>query len=108
MTEPVVATSWVERPAAQILSEAFKSDANWNESYWQSDTFDTLLSDAGSTLVEEERIDLYVALQHHLRDDGGVLIPFHINKGRVISSNLVGIGPINLFSISWHEVYFEE
>ena len=107
LIEPVVSTSWLERPAAQILSEAFRSGANWNETYWANPEFDALLAEASSTLEFEERRQHYIALQEMIQDEGGALIPFHINKGRVISSDLKGMPPINRFAIPWHEVYLE-
>src|SRR5690606_16292915 len=46
MQEPMFVTGWGQRPAAQILPEAFRSDAAWNESYYKDPAFDALLDTA--------------------------------------------------------------
>lgn len=104
MVEPVVMTNWVERPAAQILGEAYRSDAKWNESYLKQSQLDTLLDDAASTLDFEERKIVYESIQRFLYSEGGSLIPFHLNRTRVIRATVSGIEPIARHLIPWHKV----
>ncbi len=108
MVEPAVMTAWLERSAAQVLAEAFYSDASFNETFWRNDKFDRLLQQADSTLDAAERTELYGEVQQILRTDGGALIPFHLKRGRVMSSQLEGIDAVNRFAIDWHEVSISE
>lgn len=106
MVEPVVTTLWLERPAAQILAEAFSSDAVYNETYWKSSQFDQIFAEANRTLEYDERLGLYQELQQLLWEESGALIPFHLKQGRVLSSSVHGIkDEVGQFSIPWHEVY---
>lgn len=108
MVEPAVTTAWLERSAGQVLAEAFLSTATYNETFWSNAQFDALLEQAGSTLDEDERVKIYGEVQQLLREEGGALIPFHLKRGRVMSSRLSGVDPVNRFAIAWHEVYLDE
>ncbi len=41
--EPVATTVWGQRPANQILTEAYRGGASRNESYWNRPDFDRKL-----------------------------------------------------------------
>ncbi len=46
MKQPFFATGWSQRPADQILNEAYRSGASWNETAWNSGVFDASLDAA--------------------------------------------------------------
>src|SRR5690606_11602912 len=50
MVETVSMTSWSQRPAAQILNDAFRSGSSWNESYCADPKFDELLDVARASV----------------------------------------------------------
>ncbi len=101
LVEPWVTTLWGERPAAQILNEAWRSGASWNETYWNNEEFDGLLDDAAGELDFEKRKDIYAELQNILFETGGAFIPFHINATRAYSTCLAGVQDVNQFHINY-------
>lgn len=104
MKDPAVATRWSQRPADQVLNEAFRSTAAWNETFFKNQNFDQLLDSARSELNFDKRKGLYADLQNTLWNEGGALIPYHLNQVRVMNSNLVGVDPVEYWSIRWHKV----
>src|SRR6266851_2052243 len=78
--KPFCATFWSGRPTADLmLSVAYKSDANWNETAWKRPDFDKLLVAARSELDPAKRKPMYRELQLMIHDDGGVIIPMFNN-----------------------------
>lgn len=104
MKESAVATRWSQRPADQILNEAFRSTATWNETFFKSSVFDDLLDSARQELDFDKRKALYGKLQQMLWEEGGALIPYHLNQIRVMKKNVTGLDPVEDFSIRWHKV----
>ncbi|SLN52498.1 Heme-binding protein A precursor [Falsiruegeria litorea R37] len=104
MKEPFFATGWSQRPADQILNEAYRSGASWNESAWNSAEFDAALDGARGELEFDKRKALYGELQKDLWENGGSFIPVHLNTVRAFSSNLKGIDPVEDFSLRLENV----
>lgn len=104
MKHPASATRWSQRPADQVLNEAFRSKAAWNETYFNDAQFDTLLDQSRSELDFDKRKALYAQLQNTLWEKGGTLIPYHLNQTRVMSKRVTGLAPVENFSIRWHQV----
>jgi len=104
MKEPAVATRWSQRPADQVLNEAFRSTAAWNETFFKNARFDGLLDAARSELDFGKRKDLYAGLQNTLWEEGGALIPYHLNQTRVMRAGVTGLDPVENFSIRWNKV----
>ena len=104
MKEPAVATRWSQRPADQVLNEAFRSTAAWNETFFKNKAFDGLLDQARGELDFDKRKALYGKLQNTLWEEGGALIPYHLNQNRVMRANVTGVDPVENFSIRWHKV----
>ena len=106
MKEGFVATTWSQRPADQILNEAYRRTAAWNETFWKDAGFDALLDKARQDLNAESRKETYIAAQKQLFDEGGAFIPFHINETRVLSSRLSGLPAVEEFSIRYEDIKF--
>lgn len=104
MKEAFFATGWSQRPADQILNEAYRSNASWNETAWNSAGFDAGLDAARGELDFDKRKALYGALQVELWENGGSFIPVHLNTVRAFSSKVSGIQPVEDFSIRYEDV----
>ena len=104
MAEPFVATSWSQRPADQILNEAYRSSAAWNETYWNSAEFDAALDSARQELAFEDRKALYGKIQEQLWEEGGSFIPFHQNTTRVMAASLSGLPEVEDFTIRFQDI----
>lgn len=104
MVEPVSVTSWGERPADQILNEAYRSTSSWNETYYGNPDFDALLDQARSELDPARRAELYGELQRILFEDGGSLIPYHVNGLRIARADMTGLPVQGNDYVLWHLV----
>lgn len=80
MKKPWTASFWDARPIPDLmLSLAYVSGANWNESRFNNSHFDSLVAEARAELDPEKRQALYSEVQLILRDEGGVIIPVFNN-----------------------------
>ena len=104
MNRAFVAGNWGQRPADQILNEAFRSGANWNETFWNRPEFDALLDEARRTADFDERAAIYREIQEMLLDEGGAFIPFFHNQVRAFNAALGGLEPVHDFTIRWHTI----
>ncbi|MEM7030976.1 MAG: peptide ABC transporter substrate-binding protein, partial [Chloroflexota bacterium] len=104
MIEAFTTTAWGERSAAQILPEAYRGGASWNETYYNNPDFDALLDAAASEVDTETRIDIYHQLQNILWEDGGSLIPYHANGSRVVSTCIDGLEVIGEFHVDYSTI----
>ena len=102
MKEPAFNTRWGQRPADQILNEDYRSGAPWNESYWNRPDFDELLDEARQELDFEKRTALYHRLQKILYEEGGTLIPFHVNQPVVTTARVSGFQPVFTDAVRYH------
>lgn len=75
MKEAFFCSNWAERPADQILNEAFRTGSTWNESFWSNAEFDRLLEDARREADFEARRELYRQAQRLIVEEGGVIVP---------------------------------
>lgn len=100
--EPLVTTFWHERPADEILNLNWRSTAAWNESYYQDTEFDQLLDEARTALDFESRRDLYLVAQQLLHEEGGHVIPFHVDSFHVASAALSDVSARSWPHIEWH------
>lgn len=87
--KPFVASYWSPRPTADImLSTAYASDAPWNDTFWKSERFDTLLLAARSELDEAKRGEMYGEMQRILHDEGGAVIPLFASNVFAMSDKI--------------------
>lgn len=104
MQHPAFLSWWSSRPADQILNEAFRSGASWNESRYSNTEFDAKLDAARRAPTFEERAALYGEAQALLWEEGATMIPFHLNITRVLSNGVTGFDEIDEQHIRWHLV----
>ena len=108
MKEPAVTTSWGQRPADQILNEAFRGGASWNETYWNRPDFDQKLDRARQELDLEKRTALFHDLQRILYEEGGSFIPFHLQQVVVTSARVSGLEPVFDDGVRYHLVNVDD
>ena len=108
MKEPVVTTRWGQRPADQILNEDYRGGAPWNETYWNRSDFDAMLDEARTELDFEKRKTLYRQLQEMLYEEGGSMIPFHINQAVATTARVSGLQAVFADAIRYHLVHVSD
>jgi peptide/nickel transport system substrate-binding protein len=108
MTAPASVTSWGERPADQILNEAWRTGSSWNESYYANAEYDQTLDQARASLDQTAARALYVKAQEILFQDGGTFIPYQEDGRQVLSARVRGIGPVGEDQVRWHLVDLAE
>ena len=97
LTSPVGFGNINPRPSADILlTQFFKSDAQWNESRFKSDKFDQVLVAARSETDLAKRKQMYADLQTMIHQDAGIGIPMFLASLDGHSSKLKGLSPIPL------------
>ena len=97
-------TGWDERPADQILNEAYRSGSSWNESYFSDPAFDALLDKARASVDFAESKQAMVDAQKMLFEVGGTMIPYQQNIQFAYVKSLTGISPVIETEIDWHNV----
>ena len=83
------------RPSVDILlTQFFKSDAQWNESRYKSEKFDQLLVAARAEVDNAKRKQMYADLQTMISDDAGIGIPLFLASLDGHTAKLKGLAPI--------------
>ena len=76
MKKGMVFSYWGGRPVEdQMFSTAYKSGAEWNESFWSNARFDELLAMARAELDTDKRREMYFEMQAICANKGGSVIP---------------------------------
>jgi len=107
MKKPAAMSRWNERPADQVLHEVYASGEKWNESGQKDEEFDQLLAAARRELDFEKRKALYQKAQMRLYENGGSLVPFHVNRLVGLTARVRDLDPVEDFSVRWHLVKVE-
>ena len=85
------------RPSADILlTQFFKSDAQWNESGWKNPQFDQLVVAARGETDFTKRKAMYADLQTMIHEKCGLGIPVFIINLEGMSTKVKGIDPVPL------------
>ncbi len=88
---PICAVSWNMRPTANIMmSLAFKSDANWNETFHKDPEFDKILVEVRGVTDPAKRKEMYCRLQEKIHNENGSIIPVYRNYVDAAASHLKG------------------
>jgi len=83
------------RPSAdQLLTQFFKSDAQWNESGWKNEQFDQLVLAARAETDEAKRKKMYGDMQVLIHEKCGIGIPVFLSFVEAHSSKVKGMGSI--------------
>lgn len=108
MKEPAVTSSWGQRPADQILNEAYRGGASWNETFWNRPDFDKMLDEARQELDLGKRTALFHGLQRFLYEEGGSFIPFHIKQVVVTGARVSDLQPVFDDGVRYHLVHVSD
>lgn len=101
MKKPFSVGAWSGRPTADLmLSQVYKSDSNWNETFWKRPNFDKILVEARSELDQARRKEMYGELQRQIHDDGGAIIPAFFNFLDAGTAKLRGFEPNPTYQLS--------
>lgn len=74
--EAVLHSYWGGRPTPDwMFTAGYSKDAEWNDTKWQNERFNTLLLEARAEIDQNKRAEMYSEMQRLCRDDGGALIP---------------------------------
>ena len=84
-------TGWGSRPYPQFyLDVMVKCNAKWNEAHYCNPDLDKLITTAGTTLDEQERVSAYQQIQKILVDQGPFIIPYFSAIKGAISDKFQG------------------
>ncbi|MFG6433027.1 ABC transporter substrate-binding protein [Roseateles sp. LYH14W] len=85
------------RPSADmLLTQFFKSDAQWNESRWKNEKFDQLLVAARGETDLAKRRQMYADMQTLIHQEAGIGIPLFLASLDGHSTKVKGLSPIPL------------
>lgn len=85
-------TPWGARPTPQFyLTQAYQTDAIWNETKISDARLDELIKAASSTFDEQERIAAYQEIQEIINEKGSVIIPYFFATLGVFARNVSGV-----------------
>jgi peptide/nickel transport system substrate-binding protein len=85
------------RPSADmLLTQFFKSDAQWNESRWKNEKFDQLLLAARGEPDLAKRRQMYADMQAMIHQEAGIGIPLFLASLDGHSTKVKGLSPIPL------------
>ena len=88
---PFFVVRWNMRPSANMmLSLAWQSGVSWNGTKWGNEQFDQLLESSRAATDPAVRKQMYCDLQTMLHNDGGNMIPAHLNLTDGIASDVKG------------------
>ena len=96
LKKPFFEGFWAGRPTEDwMFTQAYASQASWNEASWKNPRFDELLLLARAETDTEKRQAMYSEMQRICSDDGGVIIPIFTNildaaHARVATGKLAG------------------
>ncbi|MCR9281274.1 MAG: ABC transporter substrate-binding protein [Rhodobacteraceae bacterium] len=89
MKKPFCAVYWTGRPTEDAtFTLAYAAGAPWNDTYWDNERFNRLLSEARSELDEAKRADMYREMQNIVRTDGGTIIPMFASYVMALSDKV--------------------
>ena len=75
MKKPWCMCYWGGRPTCDwMFSQAYAAGANWNDTFWENERFNTLLLAGRGELDPNKRAEIYGEMQQLVRDDGGVIV----------------------------------
>lgn len=101
MKVPFCMSFWGGRATSDMmLSTAYKSDSNWNDTFWRREDFDKLLLEARGMLDADKRRQIYWDLQKMIHDDGGNIVPMFAEFVDCRRTFIKGLTPSPVFELS--------
>ena len=106
---PFSATQWNHRPLdVQVLVLAYRSGAVWNETGVSNPALDTLIDQAMSLSVAEERRSVMRDIETLLRDEGTIIQPYwralyNHHNGKLVNAEKHPANEIHLYRIGFSD-----
>lgn len=95
MKKPWSMSYWGGRPTCDwMFTTAYEGGAAWNDTFWNNERFNDLLSTARSETDDAKRQTMYAEMQQILHDDGGVVV-LMFNNFVSANSKAVAHGELN-------------
>jgi len=99
-------TSWTHRPlATMLLGLAYRTGVPWNETHYASNEFDTLLTEAESTIDINERRKVMAKVEKRLQDDAIMVQPFFRAVMSAATDKIKGYKMHPTAYHQWHKVW---
>ena len=108
LVTPFNAACWGGRPASQALSLPLRSTADWNESHWNSPTFDDLLDSALTELDFQKRKDYYGQIQELLIEEVPSSYPMYSSRVNAHWDHVFGVELHPYFHIFYQDWWIEK
>jgi peptide/nickel transport system substrate-binding protein len=100
MKKPWVMCYWGGRATADLMfSTTYAANVPWNDTHWNHERFNKLLTEARAELNEKRRQELYVECQRIVRDEGGVVIPVFANWISAANHKLRFVNPSGVWDL---------
>lgn len=82
MKHPFFVSSWTIRPPLEGLSYTYTypADSGINETHWFRDDFNGVIKSARQEMDADKRAELLRTAQEMLAQEGGVIVPFHLQN----------------------------
>lgn len=92
MKEPLNVVTWNMRPTANaMLAIQFAPDAKWNDTFWHNERFGKLLELSLAETDQARRHEMLCEMQTLVRDNAGMVIPYHVNNLNGVNDKVHGI-----------------
>ena len=89
LKKPWCASYWLGRISTDALLQiTYAANAEWNETHFQNQRFNMLLSEARAEFDEAKRREMYFEIQEIIRNDSGQIVPMFGNYVFASSSKL--------------------
>lgn len=95
LKRPFLTSTWGGRPAAEALSIAYLSKAQFPETHWYRKDYDALIEKGNATIDPAERRKYYQAAQKLLAEEGGVIVPAFAAVSAAMRKGCSGYEPNN-------------
>jgi len=99
LKKPFCMAGWGQRPTPDIIfSLGYAAGADWNESHFKNERFNSLLVEARAVTDAKKRTEMYGEMQRLVSDEGGTIIPFFRNW---IYARHAKVAHSGMLSASW-------
>ena len=105
---PFNGACWGGRPASQALSLPLRSTGDWNESHWNSPTFDMLLDSALTELDFQKRKDYYAQIQELLIEEVPTTYIYFVPATVAHWDYVYGSGPQPYFHLFYQDWWIDK
>jgi peptide/nickel transport system substrate-binding protein len=93
MKFPFVVGGWSRRPPLAIIGLIYSKDAKWNETHWNRQDFEVLVSKANRTMDTDKRTQVVKKALRLLAEEGGAIVPYFMHNVSSLRKNCSGYEP---------------